>query len=599
MTRAHLSNYGQVADAWLRSHVPGTSNRSRGQMIVLFAFALTFLMGMAGVAIDGGSWLVTKRNYQRVADVCARMGASQRGTDSSPFATTTARATTCTTDNGIASGVSVNIPPSEGPNAGNNTFVEVIVNRPVDTLFVKIVGINSVQIRARAVAGSFQSQIYALMGIQPNTESLDCDGCSSATINGSACARGTFDGSNNMTITGFAVANGGFSTNPSASGYLSGPGSDPCLDPGYGLPNPLPAPQVLTSLTGGQPFRIENTDCPGPGVTKRVTHGPGGDFVSSNQEVQVRCGGGQSTSDSTSVVEIEPPRTVVSTPNNNPATVRLLSSSATIPGAAVFERVTADGGRLEAAPGYYNRLEFGGNGLLTTTSTPMGGGLYVINSHLILGGNNAAVCTGTTWSNPCPNLAAGAPGISMIVGHCIGDFTTCGNGGGGNGAYNFTCCWTTNTSDPLKANNIVLYHLRDCSQNSSRFYYALDTASNLFPSTWNDCSTDISLTFTGNNANRTVSGGIYSPYDPNLDAVEARLETTNGPLREPAGQDNYVPKTCVTGVNTSACIDIGGSGGINITGQVIAPTVEMNGNGIIVTFNPNNATQIIRPYLAE
>jgi hypothetical protein len=50
--------------------------------------------------------------------------------------------------------VTVNRPPSTGPNSGNNNAVEVIIERPIPTTFLKVISRQNSTVRARAVAGA-------------------------------------------------------------------------------------------------------------------------------------------------------------------------------------------------------------------------------------------------------------------------------------------------------------------------------------------------------------------------------------------------------------------------------------------------------------
>lgn len=53
----------------------GTERRSEGQILVLFALALVALIGFAAVAVDLGSYLKVRRDYQNAADAAALAGA--------------------------------------------------------------------------------------------------------------------------------------------------------------------------------------------------------------------------------------------------------------------------------------------------------------------------------------------------------------------------------------------------------------------------------------------------------------------------------------------------------------------------------------------
>src|SRR5690348_8390640 len=53
------------------------SRRSRGQTIVIFALALTALIGMVGLVIDGGNAFAQQRKTQNGADAAAEAGATE------------------------------------------------------------------------------------------------------------------------------------------------------------------------------------------------------------------------------------------------------------------------------------------------------------------------------------------------------------------------------------------------------------------------------------------------------------------------------------------------------------------------------------------
>lgn len=61
------------------SSVPfrGSRDGARGQVLVLFTLVLVVLLLFSALAVDYGSWLVTKRSYQNVADAAALAGAQQ------------------------------------------------------------------------------------------------------------------------------------------------------------------------------------------------------------------------------------------------------------------------------------------------------------------------------------------------------------------------------------------------------------------------------------------------------------------------------------------------------------------------------------------
>src|SRR5512146_2267298 len=62
-----------------RSGAPLAARRGdqRGQVLVLFTLMLVVLLLVSALAVDYGSWLVSRRSYQNVADAAALAGAQQ------------------------------------------------------------------------------------------------------------------------------------------------------------------------------------------------------------------------------------------------------------------------------------------------------------------------------------------------------------------------------------------------------------------------------------------------------------------------------------------------------------------------------------------
>jgi Flp pilus assembly protein TadG len=139
-----------------------------GQAIILTALMLTALMGFAGLAIDMGVMRYEKRLQQTAADAAAIAGASNLASSSGGViaGAQNAAAANGFTDNGggavstcAASGaavdtvcVQINNPPQSGPHSGNAKYVEALVADVHTTYFMKILGISTTDIIARAVA---------------------------------------------------------------------------------------------------------------------------------------------------------------------------------------------------------------------------------------------------------------------------------------------------------------------------------------------------------------------------------------------------------------------------------------------------------------
>jgi Flp pilus assembly protein TadG len=127
----------------------------RGKTLAQFILTLPVLLGMIGLVLDSGLLMATQRTAQNAADAGALAAAMDlyRG-----VSTATAQSTGTTfvqTYNGLSSAtVTINIPPTSGPYLNNSKYAEAIVQLPMTTTFIQILGINSSQnVSARAVAG--------------------------------------------------------------------------------------------------------------------------------------------------------------------------------------------------------------------------------------------------------------------------------------------------------------------------------------------------------------------------------------------------------------------------------------------------------------
>ncbi len=142
-------------------------------MVVLIVISLAVLIAIVGLANDIGYAWRAKLKMQSAADAAAVAGADAlfMGGGVSPAAAAQAVAT----QNGFTNGsgtainsnpvtVTVNNPPSSGPNSGNANAVEVVVSQPQPTYFLAAVGFGSLPVSARAVAAvnSSANCMYAL-----------------------------------------------------------------------------------------------------------------------------------------------------------------------------------------------------------------------------------------------------------------------------------------------------------------------------------------------------------------------------------------------------------------------------------------------------
>jgi hypothetical protein len=125
-----------------------------------------------GLALDFGYFYRDKRIMQTAADAGALAGASEVYRNKSTLIASSARAGTVS--NGFTDGtdnvlVTVNNPPASGYYTGNSQFVEVILSQDVPANFIRIFGVNSVNIGARAVAGVGASGRACIYALNPTT----------------------------------------------------------------------------------------------------------------------------------------------------------------------------------------------------------------------------------------------------------------------------------------------------------------------------------------------------------------------------------------------------------------------------------------------
>src|SRR5688572_19239616 len=140
----------------MRGWTPGIlNNRGRRGSIVLLATGMIFvLLAFVGLAFDVGYLQWSRRRAQTAADAGAIAGAwaiqmghtvTTEGQDGSAMNGYTHG------QNGVT--VTINQPPSTGTYAGVSGMVEAIVSQDAPSYFMRVLGFNTLPVRARAVAG--------------------------------------------------------------------------------------------------------------------------------------------------------------------------------------------------------------------------------------------------------------------------------------------------------------------------------------------------------------------------------------------------------------------------------------------------------------
>jgi len=132
--------------------------RQEGQVTVLVAVFMVVLVGMAGFAIDVGSWFRQQRASQSTVDAAALAGAQSLPDDT---AGATTMATTYAGKNGGSAGAAITFTSRYAP----NDTISVQQSRPAAGFFSSVLGISTVTVRAHASAIS--ELPTAVMGAAP------------------------------------------------------------------------------------------------------------------------------------------------------------------------------------------------------------------------------------------------------------------------------------------------------------------------------------------------------------------------------------------------------------------------------------------------
>jgi uncharacterized membrane protein len=158
---------------WISSHRIWQSSGSalarlprdrRGFVIVMVALLIPAFIGLTGLGAETGLWYAIKRQNQSAADEAAISGAMEVAAN---VADITAQATTTATRNGFNNNapntITVNNPPSSGPNSNNQDAVEVILSQQQGGLFASLYMPNvTIKTRAVALANSTGACVVAL-----------------------------------------------------------------------------------------------------------------------------------------------------------------------------------------------------------------------------------------------------------------------------------------------------------------------------------------------------------------------------------------------------------------------------------------------------
>lgn len=188
------------------------TRKEKGQAIVMIAMAIVGLVGFTALAIDGGNAYSDRRHAQNAADTAALSAAlaKVRSNDWYAIGQNIANSNGFN-DDGITNIVDLYSPPTEGPYAGNDEYVQVIITSHVDTFFAPVVGVEQVTNRVEAVARA-----------KPPTVDPNIQGNAMISLAPTECQAVYIHGTAATTLTGggiFVNSNGEECTNPNNGAF--------------------------------------------------------------------------------------------------------------------------------------------------------------------------------------------------------------------------------------------------------------------------------------------------------------------------------------------------------------------------------------------
>lgn len=186
----------------------------RGATAVMFALGATSVLGLAGLATEGGSWYMVRRHAQNTADAAAYAGALTLGYGGNNTAIN-ATGQQFASRNGFSAAVGatvvINHPPASGSQAGNANAVQAIITQTEPRRFAALLGPGNVSIVTAAVADIMASgnacvlTLANSLGFQGNT-TVTASNCALAS---NATGNKSLDLSGNPTVTASSLVGSG------------------------------------------------------------------------------------------------------------------------------------------------------------------------------------------------------------------------------------------------------------------------------------------------------------------------------------------------------------------------------------------------------
>jgi Putative Flp pilus-assembly TadE/G-like len=153
----------------------------RGQALIIIVFSIVALVGIIGLAVDGGNAYSERRRAQNAADAAALAGAVERVNNNTPTwvnAVYTSAALNGYNNDGVTNIVSLSSPPVSGTYVGNVEYIQVVITSHLKTYFASVLGIPEITNKVEAISRTPTPQFGPLLGgaaVVSLAPTSDCD----------------------------------------------------------------------------------------------------------------------------------------------------------------------------------------------------------------------------------------------------------------------------------------------------------------------------------------------------------------------------------------------------------------------------------------
>lgn len=234
-----------------------------GQVMILFAVSSIVLLGMMALAIDVGFLLAERRQVQAAADSAALAAAHSVLQNEVASMEASGKSYGATNADVAPGDVDVNRPPTSGDHAGDDDYVEVVIEKDVDRFFLGAVYDGDWTVSASAVAVVEPKKVnVAMLALNSDAGGIDVSGNPDIIVTG-----GSIVSNYNIVAGGNSSISADEQVNANDGISLSGNAS---IDGGQG--SNQNAPEVPDPLAGV----IEPPDLPTVPVNPVSTVNPAG-----------------------------------------------------------------------------------------------------------------------------------------------------------------------------------------------------------------------------------------------------------------------------------------------------------------------------------